>query len=110
MKSTPAGRATLTRNHNFTLLWSSMLLSDFGFNGAAIALPLLVLSTNGSAAESGLVLGTVAAAQLAAGLPAGALADRWNRKYIMVGCEAAQAMAAASVVAAVLLHVLGVPQ
>jgi len=110
MASTRSGQTALSRNRNFTLLWSSMLLSDFGFNGAAIALPLLVLATNGSAAESGLVLGTVAVAQLAAGLPAGALADRWNRKYIMLGCEAAQAVAAASVVAAIFLHVLGVPQ
>jgi MFS family permease len=108
--STLAGRTALSRNRNFTLLWSSMLLSDFGFNGAAIALPLLVLATNGSAAASGLVLGTVAAAQLAAGLPAGALADRWNRKYIMLGCEAAQAIAAASVVAAIFLRILSVPQ
>jgi len=110
MAATPAGHTALSRNRNFTLLWGSMLLSDFGFNGAAIALPLLVLATNGSAAGAGLVLGTVAATQLAAGLPAGALADRWNRKYIMLGCEAAQAVAAASVVAALFLHVLGVPQ
>jgi MFS family permease len=110
MTSTLAGRTALSRNRNFTLLWGSMLLSDFGFNGAAIAFPLLVLATNGSAADSGLVLGTVAAAQLVAGLPAGALADRWNRKYIMLGCEAAQAIAAASVVSAIFLHVLSIPQ
>jgi MFS family permease len=110
MTSTLAGRTALSRNRNFTLLWGSMLLSDLGFNGAAIAFPLLVLATNGSAVDSGLVLGTVAAAQLAAGLPAGALADRWNRKYIMLGCEAAQAIAAASVVTALFLHVLSIPQ
>ena len=56
------------------------------------------------------MLGAVATAQLAAGLPAGALADRWNRKYIMLGCEAAQAMAGASVVAAILLHALSILQ
>lgn len=110
MASSPAGQPALSRNRNFTLLWGSMLLSDFGFNGAAIAFPLLVLAVNGSAADAGLVLGTVATAQLAAGLPAGALADRWNRKYIMLGCEAAQAIAAASVVAAILLRHLSVPQ
>jgi MFS family permease len=100
----------LSRNRNFTLLWTSMLASDFGFSAAAIAIPLLVLTINGSAADAGLVLGTVATAQLAAGLPAGALADRWNRKYIMLGCEAAQAIAGASVVAAILMHVLSIPQ
>lgn len=110
MTSTRADRAGLSRNRNFALFWSSMLSSEFGFSAAAIAIPLLVLTINGSAMDAGLVLGAVAIAQLAAGLPAGALADRWNRKYIMLGCEAAQAIAGASVVAAILLHVLSVPQ
>jgi uncharacterized protein YbdZ (MbtH family)/MFS family permease len=110
MTSIPANKASLSRNRNFTLLWASMLSSEFGFSAAAIAIPLLVLTLNGSAAAAGLVLGTVATAQLAAGLPAGALADRWNRKYIMLACEAAQAIAGASVVAAIVLHVLSIPQ
>lgn len=106
----PASRTGLSRNRNFALLWTSMLSSEFGFSAAAIAIPLLVLTINGSAVDAGLVLGTVATAQLAAGLPAGALADRWDRKRIMLGCEAAQAIAGASVVAAIALHELGVAQ
>lgn len=106
----PASRIGLSRNRNFALLWTSMLSSEFGFSAAAIAIPLLVLTINGSAVDAGLVLGTVAAAQLAAGLPAGALADRWNRKRIMLGCEAAQAIAGASVVAAIALHELSIGQ
>lgn len=110
MTSTLPGRTSLSRNRNFALLWGGMLSSGFGFSAAAIAIPLLVLTVNGSAADAGFVLGAVATAQLAAGLPAGALADRWNRKYIMLGCEAAQAIAGASVVAAILLHVLSILQ
>jgi MFS family permease len=110
MTSTPAQRTALSRNRNFAVLWGSMLSSDFGFSAAAIAMPLLVLGISGSAADAGLVLGTVATAQLVAGLPAGALADRWNRKYIMLACEAAQALAGASVVAAIMLHRLSIPQ
>ena len=110
MTSTLPGRTSLSRNRNFALLWASMLSSGFGFSAAAIAIPLLVLTVNGSAVDAGVVLGAVATAQLAAGLPAGALADRWNRKYIMLGCEAAQAMAGASVVAAILLHALSILQ
>jgi uncharacterized protein YbdZ (MbtH family)/MFS family permease len=94
--------APLSRNRNYRLLWVSQALSGFGFSTSAIAFPLLVLAVTGSAAGSGLVLGTVAAAQLVAGLPAGALVDRWNRKKIMLGCEAAQAVAAASLVGALL--------
>jgi MFS family permease len=99
----PAGAptaASLSRNRDYRLLWGGRAVSEFGVNATTIAFPLLVLAITGSAATSGLVLGTIAAAQLLAGLPAGALVDRWNRKKVMLGCEAAQAVAAASLVAA----------
>jgi uncharacterized protein YbdZ (MbtH family)/predicted MFS family arabinose efflux permease len=104
----------LSRNRNYQLLWFSQVLSEFGFNATTIAFPLLVLALTGSGAASGIVLGTVAAAQLLAGLPGGALVDRWNRKKLMLGCEAAQAVAAASLVVALwfgvasILHMVAV--
>jgi MFS family permease len=91
----------LSRNRDYRLLWAGRALSELGVSATTIAFPLLVLAVTGSAATSGLVLGTIAAAQLCAGLPAGALVDRWNRKKVMLVCEAAQALAAASLVAAV---------
>jgi MFS family permease len=90
----------LSRNHNYRLLWGSQALTGFGISASTIAFPLLVLTITGSAASSGLVLGAIAAAQLLVGLPAGALVDRWNRKKVMLGSEAAQAIALASLVAA----------
>jgi MFS family permease len=90
----------LSRNHNYQLLWGSQALSEFGGNAASIAFPLLVLAVTGSPGASGLVLGASAAAQLVAGLPAGALADRWNRKKVMLACEAVQAVAVGSLVLA----------
>ncbi|MGH3786769.1 MAG: MFS transporter [Pseudonocardiaceae bacterium] len=90
----------LSRNRNYQLLWVSQVLSGIGLSAAVLAFPLLVLALTGSAAASGLVLGTIAAAQLLAGLPAGALVDRWNRKKIMLSCEAIQVVAAVSLVAA----------
>jgi MFS family permease len=102
-------RNSLSRNRDYHLLWGSQVLSEFGFNATAIAFPLLVLAITGSAAASGLVLGTVAVAQVVAGLPAGALVDRWNRRKIMLGCEAAQAVAAASLVGALLAGVASIP-
>ncbi len=98
----------LSRNRNYHLLWGSQALSEFGINASMIAFPLLVLSLTGSAAATGLVLGTSAAAALLAGLPAGALVDRWNRKKIMLSCEAAQALATASLVVALLWGVASV--
>lgn len=100
MTAAPAQSVSLTRNRNYQLLWISQVLSGVGLSASVIAFPLLVLALTGSAAASGLVLGTIAAAQLLAGLPAGALVDRWDRKRIMLGCEATQVIAAASLVAA----------
>lgn len=86
----------LGRNRNYTLLWTGQAVSEIGFSTAVLAFPLLVLALTGSPAASGLVLGADAAAQLVAGLPAGALVDRWNRKRIMLWCEATQAVAVGS--------------
>ncbi|MGW7535469.1 MFS transporter [Amycolatopsis sp. NPDC054798] len=87
-------------NRDYRLLWTGQVVSEAGFSTTTIAFPLLVLALTGSAAQSGLVLGAVAISQLVAGLPAGALVDRWPRKRIMLGCEAAQAVAAAGLVLA----------
>ena len=99
----------LSRNRDYRLLWGSQALAEFGINASMIAFPLLVLSLTGSAAASGLVLGISAAGALLAGLPAGALVDRWNRKKVMLACEAAQAIAAASLVVALLMGVASIP-
>ncbi|HEY0640036.1 MAG TPA: MFS transporter, partial [Pseudonocardiaceae bacterium] len=90
----------LARNRDYRLLWTSQAVSEVGFSASLIAFPLLVFALTGSPVAAGLVLGADAAAQLVAGLPAGALADRWDRRRIMLGCEAVQAVAAASLVAA----------
>ncbi|MGH4006815.1 MAG: MFS transporter [Pseudonocardiaceae bacterium] len=98
---TPEGHCVpLSRNRNYQLLWISQVLSGVGLSASVIAFPLLVLALTGSAAASGLVLGSIAAGQLLAGLPAGALVDRWDRKTIMLSCEATQVIVAASLVAA----------
>jgi MFS family permease len=99
----------LSRNPNYQLLWISQVLSGVGLSASVIAFPLLVLALTGSATASGLVLGAIAAAQLLAGVPAGALADRWDRKTIMLSCEATQGIAAASLVAALWWDVARIP-
>ncbi|HEY5835637.1 MFS transporter [Streptomyces sp.] len=91
---------SLARNRDYRLLWTAQMLSEFGFHVSVLAFPLLTLALTGSAAASGVVLSTMAAAQMLAGLPAGAVVDRLSRKAVMLGCEAAQAAAAASMVAA----------
>jgi MFS family permease len=92
--------APLSRNHNYQLLWGSQALSAFGGNAAGIAFPLLVLAISHSPATVGFVLGTSAAASLLVGLPAGAFVDRWNRKKVMLGCEATGVIASLSLAVA----------
>jgi MFS family permease len=90
----------LSRNRNYRLLWGSQALTAFGGSAAGISFPLLVLAITRSPAMLGLVVGTGAAASLLAGLPGGALVDRWNRKKVMLGCEVAGVIASLSLVVA----------
>jgi MFS family permease len=99
----------LSRNHNYQVLWGSQALSEFGLSATSIAFPLLVLAITGSPGATGLVLGASAAAQLLVALPAGALVDRWNRKKIMLSCEAVQAVTVASLVLALWWDMATVP-
>ncbi|TDV57556.1 MFS transporter [Actinophytocola oryzae] len=93
----------LARNRNFTLLWVGQGAAEVGFSASMLAFPLVVLAVTGSAAASGLVLAADAVAQAVLALPGGALVDRWDRRRIMLACEVAQAVALASLVAALLL-------
>ncbi len=99
----------LSRNRSYTLLWGGQALAEIGFSASLIAFPLLVLAITGSAVAAGLVLAADAMAQLLAGLPAGAAVDRWDRKKIMLGCEAAQAIALASLLIALWQNVATIP-
>ncbi|MDX8050583.1 MFS transporter [Lentzea sp. BCCO 10_0798] len=90
----------LSRNRDYRLLWGSQAVSEVGFNASLIAFPLVVLMVTGSAAASGLVLAVDAVAQLVVGLPGGVLADRWNRRRVMLWSEAGQAVAVASLAVA----------
>ncbi|WP_199443116.1 MFS transporter [Umezawaea beigongshangensis] len=99
---------SLARNRAYGLLWGGQAISETGFSASMFAFPLLALAVTGSAAQSGTVLGAVAVVQLVVGLPAGALADRWNRKKIMLACEAAQAVALAGLVLALWTGAAGV--
>jgi MFS family permease len=99
----------LSRNRNYRVLWVSQALTSFGGSAAGIAFPLLVLTITDSPATVGLVLGTTAAASLLVGLPAGALVDRWNRKMVMLGCQAVGVVASLSLALALWWGVASVP-
>ncbi len=99
----------LSRNRDYHILWGSQLGSELSAEIAFVAFPLLVLALSGSVLEMGLVSAVLAAAQGAATVPAGALVDRWNRKKIMLICQAARAVAMIGLGVALLLDVASLP-
>jgi predicted MFS family arabinose efflux permease len=100
---------SLARNRNYTLLWGGQALAEVGFSASMLALPLLVLFLTGSPVLSGLVLTVDATAQLLVGLPAGALVDRWDRRRIMLCCEAVQVVTLGGLVVAVWADAVTIP-
>ncbi|MGW0366576.1 MFS transporter [Streptomyces sp. NPDC002990] len=73
----------------FTLLWTSQAFGEFAYSTSLIVLPLLVLAITGSPSQAGIIGFVDAAAMLLAGLPAGAVADRYDRRTVMLWCQAA---------------------
>jgi MFS family permease len=88
----------LRRNAGFRMLWVGQLLSDTGSEIGLLAYPLLILALTGSAVLAGVVGTARSVTLLLLQLPAGALADRLDRRLTMIACD---------VMRAVLLAVLG---
>lgn len=76
-------RAVLS-NRNFLLIWLGEVFSRIGDGLSQVALIWLVLEMTGSGAAIGTVMAVYTAAALIFGLPGGALADRWNRRRLMI--------------------------
>jgi MFS family permease len=82
---------------DFGLFWAAETLSTFGSSFSLVAVPLLVLDATGSVAQMGLLTGVASVASLAAGVFAGGIADRFNRKRLLVLANVAQAVLLGSV-------------
>lgn len=105
----PVKFAPLRSNRNFRLLWIGQILSDVGTQIGTLAYPLLVLALTHSALVAGAVGTAASAAAFAVRLPAGALADRLDRRWTMVVCDAARAAALGLLAALVLVHAVNWP-
>ena len=96
-------RWPLLRNRDYMLFWSGAALSELGSQISSVAYPLLILTLTGSAAKAG-VVGLAKWLPLAIfAIPAGALADRVDRKRLMITSDAVRMLGAASIVVALWL-------
>src|SRR5918912_3723592 len=87
----------LRKNRDFMLLWSGQAASELGTRAAWLAYPLLVLALTDSPAKAGIVTFVNRFPFFLFSLPAGALVDRWNRRRIMLLCDAGRALGVGSI-------------
>jgi MFS family permease len=87
----------LWRNRDFTLLWSSQVISTVGTRVTSVAYPLMVLLLTGSPALAGIVGFAQTLPFLLLYLPGGAWVDRWDRRRTMVACEIGRTVALGSI-------------
>ena len=90
----------LSRNRDFVLLWTGQALSTLGSRVSTMAFPLLVLALTGSPGKAGIVGFAAAVPYPLFVLPAGVLVDRWNRRRVMIACDAGRAFALAALAVA----------
>ena len=96
----------LFRNTEFLRLWGGQTVSSVGSGIVKLAAPLLVLALTESPTMAGLVGGALTFPMIFLGLPAGALVDRWDRRRVMIVCDAVRCLAVLTVPVAWLLGAL----
>jgi len=104
---TPA--APLWRNVQFQTLWAGSAASSLGASVADVAYPLAILALTGSPAKAGLFAAVLTAGMLAGALPGGQLADRHDRRTIVIAVESARAAVTAAVAVGLMLSWLSLP-
>ncbi|MET9504906.1 MFS transporter [Streptomyces sp. NPDC006622] len=91
------GSRILRTNLDFRRYWLSSTLSTLGSQLSLLAFPLLVLSIGGSAAQAGTVATLSLVTRTLLRLPAGHLADRLDRRTVMVGADLVRLVALSSI-------------
>jgi len=86
----PAGG--LTRNRNFNVFWAGQTLSFLGDAFSIVAIPLLILEITGSLTQMGVVTALYGVGSLVAGIAAGPIVDRFDRRKLMIRCDLGRAV------------------
>ncbi len=95
--------APLWRNRDYLLLISGQGVSAVGSQISLVAFPLLIFALTHSPAQTGLMASLRSLPYALFTLPAGALVDRWDRKRLMLLCDAGRAIALGSIPIALVL-------
>ncbi len=103
-------RLSLWRNRDFLIMWGGQAVSWVGTSASAIVFPLLLLDITGSPAAAGVAGALGSLPYVFFSLPFGALIDRWDRKKVMVLCDAARAIVFGSIPVASALGALTIWQ
>jgi MFS family permease len=93
----PIPAPSLRANRDFQAVLGGQAVSALGDAIALTAMPLLVLFLTGSGALMGIVGALQFLPDLLLGLPAGALADRWDRRRMMMWADAGRALLTAAI-------------
>jgi len=97
MKSSDRRHFPLWHNRDYLLLWFGQTISSIGSGVSELAFPLLVLALTHSPAQAGFASALRTLPYFIFTLPGGALIDRWNRKRVMILCDAGRAISMASI-------------
>jgi MFS family permease len=109
VRSPARPQVALRRNLQFQTLWVGSAASSLGVNVADVAYPLAILTLTGSPARAGLFAAVLTVGMLAGALPGGQLADRHDRRMIVIVAETVRAIVTATVAVALMTGWLSLP-
>src|SRR3954452_13556002 len=85
-----ADGGALWRRRDFTLFWSAQIISVAGDAFSLVAIPFLVYHATHSATRMTTLTAIAGAAAIVAGVLAGPLVDRFDRRRLMIACDLAR--------------------
>jgi MFS family permease len=109
-KATPtAGRRSLWRHRDFTLLWAAQTASQIGSQITFFAIPVIALTVlDASTTQVGLLAAAETLPFLLVSLPAGVWVDRWDRRRILIFTDVGRMVVLATLPLAYLFDMLSI--
>jgi MFS family permease len=101
---------SLWRNRDYLLLWIGQSISSLGTGISLLAFPLLILAETHSPTAAGISAALQQFPLFLFGLPAGALVDRWDRRWVMLLSTLGLLLSLASIPVALLIGQLTLAQ